>query len=207
MQDLQTEHAETNMNFTKPHMQASNSTVTKYSIFQTDIAVAWAHMVELPGFFAISWKRCRDHSHLEVLAKAPKKATLPNCPQLPAKCQGQGGGQAGHIGQMMSWRYPKSRSHIVQPVEPENAWSLKHDSTIINSIRLYQPPCTFLPAFLQTRSSSSSYSWWHLDLGIRWRGTMRFAMRLPSRRHPWRHWTSSHPSPTSWIGRDIDKGC
>ncbi len=29
MQDLQTEHAETNMNFTKPHMQASNSTVTK----------------------------------------------------------------------------------------------------------------------------------------------------------------------------------
>ena len=98
-------------------------------------------MVELPGFFAISWKRCRDHSHLEVLAKAPKKATLPNYPQLPAKCQGQGGGQAGHIGQMMPWRYPKSRSHIVQPVEPENAWSLQHDSTIINSINLLAHSC------------------------------------------------------------------
>ena len=49
----------------------------------------------------------------------------------------------------------KSGSHLV----PENAWS--H----LKSKKLYQPPCTFLPAFLQIRCSSSSYELMTSGLG------------------------------------------
>ena len=99
--------------------------------------------------------------------------------------------------QMMVWRHPKVWE---SPCETNWAWGCRKSETWLYHHQLYQPPCTFLPAFLQTRCSSSSYSWWHLDLGIRWRGTMHSAMHLPSQRHPWRHWTSPHPSPTSWVG-------
>lgn len=97
----------------------------------------------------------------------------------------------------MVWRHPKVWE---SPCETNWAWGCRKSETWLYHHQLYQPPCTFLPAFLQTRCSSSSYSWWHLDLGIRWRGTMHSAMHLPSQRHPWRHWTSPHPSPTSWVG-------